>query len=64
VVSAPADGVQVPPRSRNIGMVFQSIRVGPHMTGKQNVAYPLRHRRGFGAPRSSARPATWQLVGL
>src|ERR1041384_987489 len=45
VVSAPTDGVHVPPRSRNIGMVFQSYAVWPHMTVKQNVAYPLRHRR-------------------
>src|SRR4029453_11549984 len=44
VVSAPAEGVQVPPRSRNIGMVFQSYAVWPHMTVRQNVAYPLRHR--------------------
>src|SRR5467141_1006376 len=45
MVSAPADGVMVPPRLRNIGMVFQSYAVWPHMTVKQNVAYPLRHRR-------------------
>jgi ABC-type Fe3+/spermidine/putrescine transport system ATPase subunit len=48
VVSAPEDGVMVPPRLRNIGMVFQSYAVWPHMTVEQNVAYPLRHR---GAPR-------------
>ena len=34
----------VPPRLRNIGMVFQSYAVWPHMTVRQNVAYPLRHR--------------------
>src|SRR3954451_24235355 len=45
VVSAPAESRHVPPRSRNIGMVFQSYAVWPHMTVKQNVAYPLRHRR-------------------
>ncbi|HYX04119.1 MAG TPA: ABC transporter ATP-binding protein, partial [Reyranella sp.] len=45
LVSAPADGVMVPPRLRNIGMVFQSYAVWPHMTVQQNVAYPLRHRR-------------------
>src|SRR5262249_43574644 len=49
LVSAPLDGVQVPPRLRNIGMVFQSYAVWPHMTVRQNVAYPLRHRR---APRA------------
>jgi iron(III) transport system ATP-binding protein len=48
VVSAPEDGVMVPPRLRNIGMVFQSYAVWPHMTVEQNVASPLRHR---GVPR-------------
>jgi iron(III) transport system ATP-binding protein len=45
VVSDPARGVLVPPRLRNIGMVFQSYAVWPHMTVRQNVAYPLRHRK-------------------
>src|SRR5271154_6959086 len=44
VVSAPEQGVLVPPRARNIGMVFQSYAVWPHMTVRQNVAYPLRRR--------------------
>src|SRR5881398_1776328 len=51
VVSAPAEGVHVPPRSRNIGMVFQSYAVWPHMTVRQNVNYPLRHRK---VPREQA----------
>src|SRR5829696_6342295 len=45
VVSEPGRGVLVPPRSRNIGMVFQSYAVWPHMTVAQNVVYPLRQRR-------------------
>ena len=45
VVSAPERGVLVPPRLRNIGMVFQSYAVWPHMTVRQNVAYPLRQRK-------------------
>src|SRR5713226_10187601 len=64
LVSAPADGVQMPPRLRNIGMVFQSYAVWPHMTVKQNVAYPLRHR---GAPRAEIErkvAAVLDLVGL
>src|SRR5437667_2979799 len=44
IVSAPAEGVLVPPRQRNIGMVFQSYAVWPHMTVWQNVAYPLKRR--------------------
>src|ERR1043166_9311864 len=32
VVSAPSRGILVPPRLRNVGMVFQSYAVWPHMT--------------------------------
>src|SRR3954466_2712348 len=45
VVSSPSHGILVPPRLRDLGMVFQSYAVWPHMTVRQNVAYPLRHRR-------------------
>ncbi len=34
------------PESRNMGMVFQSYAVWPHMTVFDNVAFPLRVRRG------------------
>ena len=44
IISAPAQGILVPPRRRNFGMVFQSYAVWPHMTVRQNVAYPLRNR--------------------
>jgi iron(III) transport system ATP-binding protein len=40
----PRAGVLVPPRARNLGMVFQSYAVWPHMTVRQNVAYPLKAR--------------------
>ena len=33
---------QVPPKSRNIGMVFQSYALYPHMTVFQNISYPLK----------------------
>jgi iron(III) transport system ATP-binding protein len=39
------DGVHVPARERNFGMVFQSYATWPHMTVFENVAYPLRVRR-------------------
>ena len=64
LVSAPADGVQVPSRLRNIGMVFQSYAVWPHMTVKQNVAYPLRHRRVARAELERKVGETLELVGL
>src|SRR4029079_9979650 len=35
----------VPPHKRNIGMVFQSYSLFPHMTVGENVGFPLRMRR-------------------
>lgn len=35
----------VPPRQRNIGMVFQSYALYPHLTVYENLAFPLRLRR-------------------
>src|SRR5882724_8481227 len=45
VVSSPARGILVPPRARDLGMVFQSYALWPHMTVRQNVVYPLRCRK-------------------
>jgi iron(III) transport system ATP-binding protein len=64
VVSAPEQGILLPPRLRNIGMVFQSYAVWPHMTVAQNVGYPLRHRRVARAERSSKVGEVLELVGL
>jgi iron(III) transport system ATP-binding protein len=36
-----ANGTFIAPERRNIGMVFQSYAIWPHMTVFQNVAYPL-----------------------
>jgi len=43
------DGSFVPPNRRQLGMVFQSYALWPHMTVYSNVAYPLRTAR---VPRS------------
>ena len=42
MVTAIDAGINVPPEKREIGMVFQSYAVWPHMTVFNNVAYPLR----------------------
>src|SRR5690242_2112112 len=60
-VAAPERGVHVPPRLRNIGMVFQSYAVWPHMTVRQNVNYPLRHRK---VPREEAGRKVDEVLGL
>jgi ABC-type Fe3+/spermidine/putrescine transport system ATPase subunit len=37
--------VFMPPDKRNVGMVFQSYAIWPHMTVAENVAFPLKARR-------------------
>ncbi|MEU7860434.1 ABC transporter ATP-binding protein [Nonomuraea sp. NPDC049141] len=38
-------GTFVPPEGRNLGMVFQSYALWPHMTVAQNLAMPLKIRK-------------------
>jgi iron(III) transport system ATP-binding protein len=64
VVSAPAEGILVPPRAREIGMVFQSYAVWPHMTVQQNVEYPLKHRRVSRDEMARKVAEALELVGL
>ena len=61
VYTDPRAGVLVPPRSRNLGMVFQSYAVWPHMTVRQNVAYPLKAR---GTSRAEMGKAIQQALDL
>ncbi len=41
VVNSPGRGIYVPTEKRDIGMVFQSYAIWPHMTVFNNVAFPL-----------------------
>lgn len=50
---------RVPPHQRDIGVVFQSYALFPHMTVAQNVAYPLR-ARGIPKAQQEAR-VKWAL---
>lgn len=40
-----AERLCLPPNKRNMGMVFQSYAIWPHMTVAQNVAFPLKSRK-------------------
>lgn len=44
VVFAEGGRINVPTEQRRIGMVFQSYAIWPHLSVKENVAYPLRAR--------------------
>jgi iron(III) transport system ATP-binding protein len=56
--------VNVSPDKRDLGMVFQSYAIWPHMTVKENVAFPLRCRSvARGAIEQKVMTAL-ELVGL
>src|SRR6516225_368317 len=62
--TSPVKGIFLPPEKRDIGMVFQSYAIWPHMSVTQNVAYPLEIR-GFERGEIEARVAeVLRLVGL
>ncbi|WP_330453521.1 ABC transporter ATP-binding protein [Pasteurella multocida] len=42
VVSDPAEGIDIPPDQRSLGVVFQDYAVWPHMSVFDNIAYPLK----------------------
>jgi iron(III) transport system ATP-binding protein len=44
VYNLSSKGIMIPPEKRNIGMVFQSYAVWPHMKVFDNIAYGLRMR--------------------
>ncbi len=59
--------ILTPPHKRNVGMVFQSYALFPHMTVAENIAFPLK-LRGVGqaerVERAEAALATVQLDGM
>jgi iron(III) transport system ATP-binding protein len=62
VVFSSRQGINVPPNRRNIGMVFQSYAVWPHMTVYENVAFPLEVRHVSGIRERVMRSLA--MVGL
>ena len=63
-VAAPKRGIYLNPEDRNIGMVFQSYAVWPHMTVFDNVAYGLRVRRASAGVIRERTGKALELVGL
>jgi iron(III) transport system ATP-binding protein len=58
---SPAKNIFIKPEKRNMGMVFQSYALWPHMTVFENVAYPLKLR---GAKAVEARKKVAEVLGL
>jgi ABC-type ATPase involved in cell division len=61
---APDKNLFIKPEKRNMGMVFQSYALWPHMTVFENVAYPLKLRGIKGAQASQKVEDVLALVGL
>jgi len=55
------DVTRVPPRHRDIGMVFQNYALFPNMTVAQNIGFGLRHR---GADRARIRRRVDEMLEL
>ncbi|MDO8597085.1 MAG: ABC transporter ATP-binding protein [Sulfuricaulis sp.] len=56
--------VNLAPETRQVGMVFQSYAVWPHMTVAENVGFPLKIRRVAAAEIESRVADVLALVGL
>jgi ABC-type Fe3+/spermidine/putrescine transport system ATPase subunit len=56
--------INVAPEKRDIGMVFQSYAIWPHMTVFENVAFPLRVRHANREKIKRRVEETLDLVGL
>lgn len=57
-------GKPVPTNKRNLGMVFQSYALWPHMTVHENVAFALRVRKSPAARTRELVRSALELVGL
>src|SRR6266536_5953791 len=63
VVYSSAARTLVPPHRRDIGMVFQSYAIWPHMTVYDNVAFPLAHGQKK-LPRKLVRERVMRALSL
>src|SRR3989440_8602444 len=64
VVASVPRRVFLAPNRRNLGMVFQSYAIWPHMTVFENIAYPLRLRGVRGRAMRERVERVLELVGL
>ena len=62
VVFDSSAGIMIEPYHRDIGMVFQSYAIWPHLTVFENVAFPLRIRRDRDVDKRVMRAL--EMVGL
>ncbi|HWX47877.1 MAG TPA: ABC transporter ATP-binding protein [Roseomonas sp.] len=64
VVFDAARGINLPSEERQLGIVFQSYAVWPHMSVAENVGFPLRVRRVPKAEQQARIARMLEIVGL
>lgn len=55
---------QVPPKNRNIGMVFQSYALYPHMTVYENLVFPMKLKRVPPAEMKARAQRVAEMLGI
>jgi inositol-phosphate transport system ATP-binding protein len=55
---------QVPPKNRNIGMVFQSYALYPHMTVYENLVFPMKLKRVPTAEMKARAQRVADMLGI
>ena len=58
------NATSIPPRLRNVGIVFQNYTLFPHMRAWENIAYPLKLRGHDRATRRTKAMEILKRVGL
>ena len=61
VIASGPKRLSLPPEKRNMGLVFQSYAIWPHMTVAENVAYPLKIRH---VPDKEVRERVGRMLEL
>jgi ABC-type sugar transport system ATPase subunit len=54
----------LPPRDRDVAMVFQNYALYPHLTARQNIAFPLRMRRTSKAEIAARVAEAAEVLGI
>jgi multiple sugar transport system ATP-binding protein len=54
----------VPPQDRDVAMVFQGYALYPHLSVRDNIAFPLKMRKVSSAERSRRVADTAEMLGL
>jgi iron(III) transport system ATP-binding protein len=57
-------GAVIPPGQRDAGMVFQSYALWPHMTVRENIAWPLKVKRWAAAAIRERCDEVLELLGI